>query len=212
MTILSTTLNQEITAQARQALNGKWGLVVGAMLIVILLNILSQIVPIVGPIVWLIVSGAFSLGFASLYLNLCRGEKAEFSQIFSGFNNFTTALVANLLMTLFILLWALLLIIPGIIAAYSYMLTFFILSDEPSLTASEAINKSKEMMKGYKWKAFFLSCRFIGWALLAILTLGIALLWLAPYIGMSFAKFYEDIKENHAETVTIAEEPQALAC
>lgn len=210
MSILSTTLNQEITSQARQSLSGKWGLVVGATLIAALINMVSQIIPILGPIVWLIISGAISLGFASLYLNLCRDEKAEVSQIFSGFNNFTTALVANLLMTLFVLLWALLLIIPGIMAAYSYMLTFFILSDDPSLTSSQAISKSKEMMKGYKWKAFFLSCRFIGWALLAILTLGIGLLWVAPYMGMSFAKFYEDIKQNYIETVT--EEPQALAC
>lgn len=210
MSILSTTLNQEITAQARQSLNGKWGLVVGATLITILLNLISQIIPILGPIVWLIISGAISLGFASLYLNLCRDEKAEFLQIFSGFNNFITALVANLLITLFVLLWALLLIIPGIMVAYSYMLTFFILSDDPSLTSSQAMKKSKNMMKGYKWKAFFLSCRFIGWALLTILTLGIGFLWLLPYIGMSFAKFYEDIKQNYIET--IVEEPQALTC
>lgn len=210
MSKLSTTQNQEITAQARQSISGKWGLVVGAAIITILLNLVSQIIPILGPIVWLIISGAISLGFASLYLNLCRDEKAEISQIFSGFNNFTTALVANLLITLFIFLWTLLLIIPGIMAAYSYMLTFFILSDDPSLTSSQAISKSKEMMKGYKWKAFFLSCRFIGWAILAILTLGIGFLWLLPYIGMSFAKFYEDIKQNYVETIT--EEPQVLAC
>ncbi|MFT6908975.1 MAG: putative membrane protein [Oleiphilaceae bacterium] len=210
MNTLSTTLNQEIASQARKSLSGKWGLVVGATFITLILNIVSQSIPIVGPIVWLIISGAFSLGFASLYLNLCRGEKAEVSQIFSGFNNFTTALVANLLMTLFILLWALLLIVPGIMAAFSYMLTFFILADDPSLTPSEAINKSKEMMQGYKWKAFLLSCRFIGWALLSILTLGIGLLWLLPYMGMSFAKFYEDIKQNYTETLT--QEPEALAC
>lgn len=210
MDTLSTTLNQEITSQARESLTGKWGLVVGATLIAMLINMVSQIIPIVGPFIWLIISGAISLGFASLYLNLSRGEEVEVSQIFSGFNNFTTSLVANLLMGIFILLWALLLIIPGIMAAYSYMLTFFILADDPSLTATEAINKSKEMMNGYKWKAFFLSCRFIGWSLLAILTLGIGFLWLAPYMGMSFAKFYEDIKQNH--TATSDQEPEALTC
>jgi len=104
MSKLSTTQNQEI---ARQSISGKWGLVVGAAIITILLNLVSQIIPILGPIVWLIISGAISLGFASLYLNLCRDEKAEISQIFSGFNNFTTALVANLLITLFIFLWTL---------------------------------------------------------------------------------------------------------
>lgn len=210
MNTISATLNQEIMAQARESLKGKWGLVVGATIIILLLNIFSQQIPIVGPIVWLIISGPMSLGFASLYLNLCRGEKAELSQIFSGFNNFTSALVANLLVALFILLWALLLIIPGIMAAFSYMLTFFILADNPSLTPSQAINKSKEMMKGHKWKAFFLSCRFIGWILLALLTLGIGFLWLAPYMGMSFAKFYEEIKQSYIDTET--QMPDALTC
>ena len=199
--MISTTQNFEITAQARESLKGKWGTVVGATLIYILFFTFIQMIPGVGQLIWLGISGAISLGLAFLFLNICRNKEAGVSQLFSGFNNFLNALIANLLMSIFIFLWALLLIIPGIIAAYSYMLTFYILSDDPSLTPSQAIKKSKDMMKGYKLKAFFLSCRFIGWAFLALLTGGLGYLFLIPYAGVSFATFYEDIKKNQDETL-----------
>ena len=62
----------------------------------------------------------------------------------------------------------------------------------------DALRKSKEMMDGYKWKYFCLGLRFIGWALLCVLTLGIGILWLSPYVQVSYAKFYEDVKNNQA--------------
>jgi len=103
-------------------------------------------------------------------------------------------------MSLFILLWSLLLIIPGIIAALSYSMTFYILADDNSIGAMDAINKSKKMMYGYKWKYFCLGLRFLGWAILCILRLGIGFLWLSPYVHVSVTKFYEDIKENQITT------------
>jgi uncharacterized membrane protein len=106
-------------------------------------------------------------------------------------------------MVLFIVLWLLLLIIPGIIAAISYSMTFYILADDKSIKPMEAIDKSKKMMDGYKWKYFFLCLRFFGWALLCILTLGIGFLWLIPYINVSIAKFYDDVKENPVNTGNI---------
>lgn len=205
---LSRTENYEITSQARESLAGNWGTMVGAVCVLILINIAIQMIPGIGQIVAFIIGGAFSLGFANFYLNISRGEDSSFSQMFSGFNNFIPAFVANFLMTLFIFLWLILLIIPGIIAAYAYSMTFFILADEPSLSPLQAITKSKEMMKGYKWKLFCLSCRFIGWAILAMLTLGIGFIWLMPYMGMSFAEFYLDIKSNYLE----AEDPKSLNC
>jgi uncharacterized membrane protein len=100
------------------------------------------------------------------------------------------------LMLVFTLLWMLLLIIPGIIAAISYSLTFYIIADDDTIKPMEAIDKSKQMMDGYKWKYFFLALRFLGWALLCILTLGIGFLWLIPYVQVTFAKFYDDVKAN----------------
>jgi uncharacterized membrane protein len=73
-------------------------------------------------------------------------------------------------------------------------MTFFILRDNPEIGAMEAIDASKQMMLGNKWKYFCLQCRFLGWALLCVPTLGIGCLWLWPYILASNAKFYEDLR------------------
>jgi uncharacterized membrane protein len=116
-------------------------------------------------------------------------------------------------MFVFILLWMLLLIIPGIIAALSYSMTFYIIADDETMDAMEAIDKSKAMMDGYKWKYFCLALRFVGWALLCILTLGIGFFWLMPYMQVTNAKFYEDVKANYmsqqAEPVAEVEMPVA---
>ena len=84
--------------------------------------------------------------------------------------------------------------IGGIIFAYAYKMVPFLLHDYPELTAKEALKLSREMMKGYKWDLFVLDLTFIGWALLCILTLGIGVLWLAPYIYSAEAHFYDDLK------------------
>jgi uncharacterized membrane protein len=116
-------------------------------------------------------------------------------------------------MFVFIILWMLLLIIPGIIAALSYSMTFYIIADDETMDAMEAIDKSKAMMDGYKWKYFCLALRFVGWALLCLLTLGIGFFWLMPYMQVTNAKFYEDVKANYmsqqAEPVAEVEAPVA---
>lgn len=193
------TENAVLMKMARESLSGKWGLAIGAFLVYILIigaiQATTQFYPFVG-ILSLIITGPLALGLAIFSLNISRNRVAQLEQIFKGFNNFGTSLGAYLLMLLFILLWMLLLIIPGIIAALSYSMTFFILADDDSIGAMEAIDKSKKMMDGYKWKYFCLGLRFIGWTLLAILSLGIGFLWLIPYMYVSMAKFYDDIKEN----------------
>lgn len=210
--MLSTTPNKQIMEQARYSLKGAWGLGVAITATFFVIRVLLELIPVIGPFTSLFISGAFTLGFTTIYLNLVQQQDAEFAQIFSGFSDYVRSFLAFLLMNIFIVLWTLLLIIPGIIATFSYMLTFYVLSDDASLTAMEAIKRSKEMMRGNKWKAFCLSVRFSGWMLLSILTLGIGLLWLIPYMGVSFAKFYEDIKQNEIDVqLGITAKPAAKA-
>ncbi len=189
--------NKELTAQAQDALTGRWGLAVGTFFVYFLIVVMIQLIPIVGAIGGVIISGPMSVGIAIFSLAIARKEDASLNQIFEGFKNFGTALGTYFLVALFTLLWLLLLIIPGIIAAISYSQVFFILAEDSSIGAMDAITKSKEMMNGYKWKYFFLGLRFFGWALLCILTLGIGFLWLAPYAEVSYANFYDDIKTNN---------------
>ena len=95
---------------------------------------------------------------------------------------------------LLVLIGMLLFIIPGIIAAYRYAMTFYILADHPGMDALAAIRRSKEMMRGNKLKLFCLGWRFFWWFLLCIPTCFIGLIWLVPYMNTSLAKFYDDLK------------------
>ncbi len=190
------TQNSEITKQAREALKGKWGLAVGVFFVQGAIILAIQLIPKAGSLLTWLVGGPFALGLAIFCLALSRNQSPRFEQMFEGFKKFGSSLAAYLLMTLFTLLWTLLLLIPGIIASLSYAMTFYIIADDHTVGAREAIRRSKKMMYGYKWKFFCLQLRFLGWLLLSILTLGIGLLWLVPYMTISEAKFYEDIKNN----------------
>lgn len=193
------TENVVLMRMAKESLKGKWGLAIGTFVVYMLIGAGLQLVPVVGVFASLIITGPFTLGVSIFSLSLSRNEDAELAQIFEGFNNFGKALGAYVLMVLFIILWTLLLIIPGIIAAISYSMTFFILADDDSIGPMEAIDKSKKMMDGYKWKYFRLGLRFLGLALLCILTLGIGFFWLMPFMQVTMAKFYDDIKNNAVE-------------
>lgn len=193
------TKNAELMRMARESLSGKWGLAVGTFLVYIVISSVIQFIPIVGAIAMLILGGPFALGLAIFFLNISRSQDPRLEQIFQGFQNFGNAVGAYLLMLIFVILWMLLLIFPGIIAAIGYSMTFFIIADDSTIGPMDALSKSKKMMYGYKWKFFCLGLRFIGWAILCLFTLGIGFLWLFPYIQTSMAKFYDDVKANYSE-------------
>jgi len=194
----------EIMRSGKEALQGKWGLAIGTFLVYeIIIGAFQRTTEdhSYTSLLLLAIAGPLLLGVSGFSLNISRDKEARFEQIFEGFRNYVTSLVAYLLMILFIFLWMLLLIIPGIIAALSYSMTFFIIADDESIEPMEALKKSKKMMEGYKLKLFYLSIRFFGLALLCILTLGIGFLWLIPYTYVTMAKFYDDIKDNPAVQV-----------
>lgn len=191
---MMSTENLVLMSMARESLKDKWGLAIGTFLIYMLITGAAGSTGTSGSIISLLIAGPFALGAATFSLAISRGKEARVEQIFQGFNRFSTALGAYLLIVLFVLLWMLLLIIPGIMAALSYSMTFYILSDEQSINAEDALKKSKAMMEGYKLKLFYLWIRFFLLALLCVLTLGIGFLWLIPFINITMAKFYDDIK------------------
>ena len=193
MDSLSKTANRDLMAQARESLRGRWGLAIGTFVVMQLIMIGVQMIPSVGGIGGLILTGPMSLGLVIFALSLSRNQDPRLPQIFEGFQRFGVALGAYLLMVLFVCLWLLLLIIPGYIAIYAYSQIFYIIAEDANIGPLDAIRKSKEMMRGNKWKLFCLHLRFIGWALLCILTFGIGFLWLAPYMFISNAKFYDDL-------------------
>ncbi len=183
----------ELKVRALNSLSGNWGPVIGAYLVYFLVMGALQFTYIGN----FIAGGALALGMAIFNLSVSRGNEFSLNQIFDGFKNFVNSMVTYLLSLLYILLWTLLFIIPGIIAAFSYSMIFYILADEPELTPSETLKKSKEMMDGYKMDFFLLNLSFIGWAILCLFTFGIGFLWLFPYMQITNAKFYEEVRRAY---------------
>lgn len=115
----------------------------------------------------LLVTGAFTLGITLCFLAIFRRQRVGVSDIFLGFEHFGKALGLMLFQTLFVVLWGLLFIVPGIIAAIRYSQAYFIMADDPTKGIRQCMNESKMMMKGNKSKYFCMDLSFIGWHLLA---------------------------------------------
>ena len=146
-----------------------------------------------------IIGGTVQLGYAQYLLKQYNRANFEFNDLFSQFHRLGQGFAQYFLRGLFTILWTLLFIIPGIIKSLSYSMTPFIMAENPDMTASEAINASKELMRGHKMDLFLLGLSFIGWSLLSALTLGIGHLFLNPYMNAAYAAFYKDITTNHCE-------------
>ncbi len=126
--------------------------------------------------------------------NVATSGQGDLNALKSGFTNYGHTFITLFLKDLFLALWSMLFIIPGIIKSYSYMMVPYILRDHPDLTATETITMSREMMDGHKWRAFLLDLSFIGWILLSILTLGILnVFWTGPYKENTRAALYLEL-------------------
>ena len=143
------------------------------------------------------------IGFLSYCLKISRNEKADVKSLFDGFAFLVKVLWVELLRLFFTLLWSLLLIVPGVVAYYSYRQAFYILLDNPELGALDCIRLSKQMMDGYKTELFMLDLSFVGWfivdyAVEVLATLRLFSIWLAPYVGVTRAGFYNMLKTEKA--------------
>lgn len=151
------------------------------------------IAAIVMGIALFILGSVIGVGYRKYNLNLVDRQEAGFENLFAYFPHWKNAFKTKLLKTIYEILWTMLFIIPGVIASYSYAMTDYILTENPELTAKEAIEKSKDMMEGNRWRLFCLEISFFGWVILSLLTLGIGSLWLTPYMEASMAAFYREV-------------------
>lgn len=130
-------------------------------------------------------------GWQLFTLRASREEETGGAEtLFSCFQQFWRFLLAQLLMNLFITLWSLLFVIPGIIAAFAYSQTIYIMLDNPQISPLEAIGASKQLMRGHKFEYFTLQLSFLGWAYLSIFTFGLLGIWLNPYMQVTMANYY----------------------
>lgn len=141
-----------------------------------------------------IVGSAVELGYNRYNLALYEDRSTpKIETLFSRFAYFGNALLLRLLMLVKTLAWMLLLIIPGIVAAYRYAMAPYLMAEHPDMSATEAVEQSKRMMAGNKWRLFCLHFSFIGWFLLSALTGGIGMIFLTPYVSSAVTAFYLDL-------------------
>ena len=193
---------KELRAAAWEKKKGRWGMLAPVFFIYSLIMAacaaLSYVV--VGAVAVLLLSGPLMLGFTMVCLAVSRRQGASLSKLFEGFSRFGDSLVLFLLMDIFIFLWSLLLVIPGIIKMYSYSMSWFVLHDRPDLTGNEARKRSMYLMRGHKWRLFCLDFSFLGWYLLSALTLGILAFWVTPYHMTARAEFYQELLAEEQKT------------
>ena len=183
-------------------LKGHWKPAVLFTLVYVIIASVAQLIgsksDLVSILISLLALVPLGYGFNVAFLDFKRtGAPLKIEQMFDGFKDYGRVLTTKLLETIYIILWSLLLFIPGIIKSISYSQTSFILKDYPELKNNAAIELSMAMMKGHKFDYFYLMLTFIGWFFLGILTLGIGLLWVNPYIATASAHFYEYVKEDY---------------
>lgn len=196
----------ELKNEALATLRGKWTQPVLAALILFVVSALTEggnqtqstTFITIGFLVSLLVQLNLSYGFSVGMLRFRRGREESVSEMLSaGFKeDYGRVLGIELLKSIFIVLWCLLLVIPGIIKSYAYAMTEFIAEDNPLLGPNECIDRSKAMMNGHKMDLFLLDLSYIGWILLGLLSLGIGFLWISPWMQMAHVRFYEEIKQE----------------
>lgn len=147
-----------------------------------------------------LLGGTVQLGYARFLLKQHDGANPQFGDLFSQFDNFGTGFAQAFLRSLYTFLWGLLLFIPGIVKSLSYAMTPYILAENPNLTASQAIDRSKEMMDGHKMDLFILFLTFFGWDLLAALTMNIGYIFLNSYKCAAEAAFYRQLQAEQRYT------------
>ena len=198
----------ELKANAKEQLRGKWAVAIGTVLVA---NILidsdvmykvSEKFGLIGlsiscSLISLFLGGVISVGLCKFLLDMTtKREEPRFETLFSQFNIYLKTLGLNILITLSVCIGTILFIVPGIIVGLMFSQSYYILSEDPSKSITQCIKESVDMMNGHQWDLFYLELTFIGWWLLTAITVGIAGLWVAPYVKVTETNFYLSIKNN----------------
>ena len=141
-----------------------------------------------------LVAVVLSAGYILYAMSVRKGLETPYSTMFDGFLFAGKIILLSIVQYIFIFLWSLLFIIPGIIAGYRYRFALYNLCENPELGVMDALNMSKQQTRGYKLDLFVLDVTFLGWSLLCVLTAGILSIWITPYIQQTDLGYFEAIK------------------
>lgn len=152
-----------------------------------------------------IMSITVSAGFMLYCLNVSRRIPSSYSALLDGFGFFLRLIGLQILMGIFILLWSMLFIIPGIIASYRYRLALYLLFDHPEYSPMDCIRASKQLMRDRKMELFMLDLTTIGWRLLSAIPF--TNLWISPYLNVTYSNFYNAVISMQPEPLPVWEHP-----
>lgn len=188
----------QLKAAAKTQIKSKIGILFVITLIIGLISFIAglilALIPGGGLVASIIITPAFSLSLIRVYLNVINGEYPKAGDAFSGFDDFWSAFKVTFLVGVFTFLWSLLFVIPGIIKSFSYSMSLYILAENKGKPALECINESKAITEGHKMDLFVLGLSFIGWGILCVVTLGIAGIWVYPYMQATYTNAYNSLK------------------
>ena len=182
----------------------------GALLLIALLGSLIGLV--IGFVLSFFVFGPMQVGMVRYYME-SRNGTSSFGQLFYGFKrNYMNTATAMFLTNLFVSLWSLLLIVPGIIKGLAWSQVPYILAENPNLSGARARAISAQMTDGQKWEIFVLQLSFLGWILLGSLLCGIGLFFVEPYVQATYAELYAKLRDRALSEgfATLEELPGAL--
>lgn len=194
--------NSQLRQAASLQLQGHYGSFVVVMLVYFVIAIVCSVIPAIGTLLSLLVSAPIAFALTMMALAFVRrGEEPTVGGLFQTFNGqwYLKTICLQLLMYIYVFLWTLLLIVPGIVKGISYAMAPYILMDNPEIGAEQAICRSMKMMDGHKMDYFLLALRYGILAVLSLLLLGIPLLWLASYYQVTFSNFYLSLKADAEE-------------
>ena len=195
-----------LRGKARASLSGKWGasalVAFVFMLVICLCGTLSGISVLLYYAAFLFGVSMISVGSQWVFLHVARGGDPSVGGMFAPFKNYVRILTAYVLSTLAMAIGLMLFIVPGIILSLGFSMTFFILRDDAEVSAVEAMKRSWMMMRGHKWECFLLGLSFLGWAVLACITI-VGLFWFIPYAQTAMAHFYEKVRDHSTQEAYI---------
>ena len=190
------TYNVSETQQTYTQMVGEYG-TEAVILGIAMVGIMALVAVLAGIAISIFLFSPLIVGCKRFIIRL-RGDDKNFSYITSVFESgqYKNVVKVSFMKNLYIFLWTLVFIIPGIVKSYEYLMVDYILAENPHIEYKDALRLSRDMMYGHKMNAFILELSFIGWNILGILAFGIGVLFVNPYVEATFIELYFQLKEG----------------
>lgn len=186
----------QLMRKARTLLEPHWILAIGVCLANAVMVAAPAELDSYGEIVSLLLAGPLQLGLCFFFLNLVKGKETRFELLFEGFKPLLTVLLAYAIITALTVIGLILLIVPGIVVALGFSMTYYIIAEDPEISFQTALEQSWKLTDGYKMELLELNLRFIPWYLLGLLCFIVGVFAVVPWHNTTLTLYYQYLKEN----------------